>query len=103
MGVCGCGKTTVAINLSCALTRLDRRVLLIDIDPQAHATIGLGLRSDDLDPTAYDLLMDPAVRLADMIHPVRDSLGIVPAATVLAGDQDRPPNQCSSSPGQVVD
>lgn len=54
----GVGKTVTAINLSFILSERKRRVLLIDIDPQAHATIGLGLNPMELDFTIYDVLKD---------------------------------------------
>ena len=41
----GCGKTTVAINVASALAARGERVLLVDLDPQAHATLGLGHES----------------------------------------------------------
>jgi chromosome partitioning protein len=81
----GCGKTTIAINLSSALRRLERRVLLIDLDPQSHATVGLGLRSDMFDLTTYELLMDPAVRTEDAIQHLESGIDLVPASTVLSG------------------
>jgi chromosome partitioning protein len=49
----GVGKTTTAVNLSAALARLDRRVLLVDLDPQANATISLGLNPTQQKHTAY--------------------------------------------------
>ena len=52
----GCGKTTTTINLGACLARLNRRVLLVDLDPQAHTTVGLGFLPEKLDRTLYHLL-----------------------------------------------
>ncbi|MBI4115907.1 MAG: AAA family ATPase [Candidatus Omnitrophica bacterium] len=51
----GCGKTTTTINLGACLARLNQRVLLVDLDPQAHTTVGLGILPEKLDWTLYDL------------------------------------------------
>ena len=61
----GIGKTTTAVNLSAALARDGLRVGLIDIDPQAHASLHLGLDPAAKTPTVYDLLTDDA-RLSDL-------------------------------------
>jgi chromosome partitioning protein len=52
----GVGKTTTAINMAACLAEAGTPVLLIDLDPQANATTGLGLRPDDLAGSTYDLL-----------------------------------------------
>ena len=52
----GVGKTTTAVNLSTALAQLDGRVLVVDIDPQANATSGLGLARDPRRPSVYQVL-----------------------------------------------
>ncbi len=52
----GCGKTTTTINLGACLARLNQRVLLVDLDPQAHTTVGLGILPEKLDRTLFHLL-----------------------------------------------
>lgn len=54
----GVGKTTSAINLGACLAEAGRRVLLVDLDPQAALSAGLGVRPDEQDFTIYDLLFD---------------------------------------------
>lgn len=81
----GCGKTTIAINLASAFCRLGHRVLLVDMDPQSHASVGLGIAGDELDRTTYELLMDPATPPQDAIIRKSDVLGVIPASTVLSG------------------
>ncbi|MEE9271349.1 MAG: AAA family ATPase [Candidatus Krumholzibacteria bacterium] len=80
----GCGKTTVSINLAGALAALDRRVLLIDLDPQAHASVGLGIRQD-AEVTSYELLMDPATRIDAARIKVNEHLDLIASSTVLSG------------------
>jgi len=64
----GVGKTTTAVNLGAGLAEKDQRVLLIDLDPQAHLTINMGVRRpDDLDKTVYDLLLEPQLQARDII------------------------------------
>jgi chromosome partitioning protein len=52
----GVGKTTTAVNLSAALGALEKRVLLIDADPQANATSGLGLQPEEAGEGTYELI-----------------------------------------------
>ncbi len=81
----GCGKTTTAVNLGAAAAEQRRRVLLIDLDPQAHATIGLGQDPDTLERTVYDALTCPGIGLADVLVPTTDGLTLAPACIMLAG------------------
>ena len=80
----GVGKTTTAVNLAACVAEAGYESLLIDIDPQANATIGLGL--DKTDPvTIYDVLAGSA-KLADIVRPTGiDRLSVVPAGPDLAG------------------
>src|SRR5260221_8000576 len=54
----GVGKTTTAVNLGAALARAGKRVCILDLDPQAHATTHLGIEPDGQEPSMYDVLID---------------------------------------------
>jgi chromosome partitioning protein len=56
----GVGKTTTSINLAVGLSRLNKSVLLIDLDPQGNATMGCGVNSREVEPNACDLLLQEA-------------------------------------------
>lgn len=53
----GVGKTTSSVNLGAALARMNKKVLLIDMDPQGNATVAVGIDKDTLELSAYDLLV----------------------------------------------
>ncbi|GAB4107921.1 MAG: AAA family ATPase [Phycisphaeraceae bacterium] len=83
----GVGKTTTCTNLGAALSRMGKRVLLIDLDPQAHLSLSLGIEPDGLEKSMYDLLTDPDVDANQVIQPVKDNalLSVLPAEVNLAG------------------
>jgi chromosome partitioning protein len=76
----GVGKTTTTINLGAALAELGRRVLLVDFDPQGAASVGLGIRANELDVTIYNLLVDRGHDVREVIQGTRtENLDIIPA------------------------
>ena len=83
----GCGKTTTAINLSSSLSLKGQRVLLIDFDPQAHATMGLNVKPSDLDKTIYDVITPKKNWLwgiEDVLLPIKDNFDLAPSSLVLS-------------------
>src|SRR5438067_13312114 len=82
----GVGKTTTAVSLGTELAG-GRRVLLIDLDPQANATSSLGLAAPDRERSTYDVLLGDA-SLADVIIPTAvEGLDLAPAVRALSGAQ----------------
>ena len=78
----GVGKTTTAVNLAACLAEAGERALVIDLDPQANATSGLGMRANGT--SSYDLL--DGAPLAELVHPTAfANLDLVPAKPDLAG------------------
>ena len=59
----GVGKTTTAVNLAASLARTRRRVLLVDLDAQGNASMGVGVDKDAVDKTARDLLLEDRIIL----------------------------------------
>jgi chromosome partitioning protein len=80
----GVGKTTTAVNLAACVAEAGYETLLVDVDPQANATVGLGV-AKDADPSVYDVLAGEA-ELADTLQNGRvDRLSVAPSSPDLAG------------------
>jgi chromosome partitioning protein len=81
----GVGKTTTSVNLAAALARRAGRTLLVDLDPQAHATLGLGVDRTTLGASVYHALVE-AQRVEEAVLADRaEGLDLLPAAIDLAG------------------
>jgi chromosome partitioning protein len=83
----GCGKTTTAINLSSSLSSKGERVLLIDFDPQAHATMGLNIMPSDLEKSIYHVITPKDykfLRIEDILVPIKDNFDLAPSSLILS-------------------
>lgn len=107
----GVGKTTTTVNLAAGIARLGRSVLVVDLDPQAHATLHLTPQESEAAgtpaPTVYDLLLDPGAPVEPALRMVRPNLWLLPAETDLAAAEtelaNMPPAERSTRLRTVLD
>lgn len=84
----GVGKTDLTVNLACQLASLGKKILIIDLDPQANATDYLVAPGAEASRTTADLLLDDSVSLGDAVMPgIRENLDIVPSHQNLSSCQ----------------
>lgn len=81
----GVGKTTSAVNISASLAAAEKKVLLVDIDPQANASNGLGIDTKSLDITVYEVLIGNASIHEAILPTVMPNLSILPSHINLVG------------------
>lgn len=81
----GVGKTTTSVNLSASLASFDRKVLLIDIDPQGNTTSGIGINKADVQYCIYDVLINEIPLKNAINRTENEGLDVVPATIQLAG------------------
>jgi chromosome partitioning protein len=82
----GCGKTTTAVNLAAAFAKSGRRTLIVDLDPQGHATLGLGHDPETIDKTIYHALTNVQIPLPRVIiNTNMEGLKLAPSNILLSG------------------
>lgn len=81
----GVGKTTTSVNLSACLSSLEKKVLLVDIDPQGNATSGFGIDKSKIKKSMYDILVNDVPVENVIMRTDIENLKIIPATIQLAG------------------
>jgi len=83
----GVGKTTTSINLAAAIAMTGRRTLLVDLDPQAHASLGLGFDKNEIRHSVYDAMVSEQVLPEMLLNGKVPNLDLLPANIALAGSE----------------
>lgn len=81
----GVGKTTSAVNIAACLAAAEKRVLMVDLDPQANACSGLGICAQDIQTSMYNILVEEAPMQSAILHTELKFLDIAPAVQDLVG------------------
>ena len=82
----GVGKTTTVVNLSAALGLKNKKILVIDLDPQGNTTSGFGINKNELENSVYDLFIHEDISISDIIiKPNAKNIDIIPSNASLSG------------------
>jgi chromosome partitioning protein len=84
----GCGKTTISINLACALAYANFKTLLVDMDPQSHCAVGLAVPEEQIEQSVCDVLIGPSrsesLPIREIVWEISDNFDLAPASIDLA-------------------
>lgn len=95
----GCGKTTTTVSLAGCLAAEGHRVLVVDMDPQAHATLGLGIDPEEIDQNLYEVLSESAEDAApieEIVLSPSENLEVAPSGVILSALEQKLASEAAS-------